>query len=521
MRTKRKSLLNIVILLLCCLPVALTAQVNFFDQADQFFRDYVDIDGLVDYRRIQDDPSTLNALKKTIADYRITEKSRAEQKAFWINTYNVLTIATVMQYYPMQSPEDRGDFFTRKRFTAAGERLSLNAIEREKLLAVDKDARLHFVLVCAAVDCPALSAAAYRPEQLSEQMDQKTRAVLNNGRFIRLDEERRKIRVSEIFRWYLSDFGNIRDYINQYRDEALPTNYKLDFYPYNWALNEVGGQGALPFRASVLLKKGEFEAKIFNSLYTQRDFNGFERLNSRSSFFSSFGQFLFGVNSNLNIGADVVYKSNVINDFANSSPFRALRFQQSQNFQTFNCAQESHNVSDHSKCLNSLMPGMAYDTLRNSSGDVLTTTSAIGLAHFGPKVKFNPVRKWKYLSLQQTLFVPIEQQVDGQWISFTQLFYDKPIGSRSQIFIEASLWTPVAPNFRIDPFVRAFYSYFPVPEWTLYGMASLPGEYGLGTKYFLTPEFEVELLYTYYLPFDLIVPGRRAMTFNLGLRYRT
>jgi len=47
-------------------------------------------------------------------------------------------------------------------------------------------------------------------------------------------------------------------------------------------------------------------------------------------------------------------------------------------------------------------------------------------------------------------------------------------------------------------------------------MASIPKEYGIGTKYLVTPNVEFELLYTYYLLIYALVGFQRPSTFNFG-----
>ena len=47
--------------------------------------------------------------------------------------------------------------FDSKKFQLAGEKLTLNQIEKQKLKP-EIDPRVHFVLVCAALSCPVLEA---------------------------------------------------------------------------------------------------------------------------------------------------------------------------------------------------------------------------------------------------------------------------------------------------------------------------------------------------------------------------
>jgi uncharacterized protein DUF547 len=510
-------------LLLLCLVSSnmLLAQSSFFEDADAFLKKHVK-NGLVDYESILKNPDQLNDLATQIKDFDLTNKGDEFSKAFWINAYNILTIHKITSHYPTTSPLKINTFFEHKNLRAAGQKLSLNQLEQEKLLSKYKDARIHLILVCAAVDCPKLKKGAFFPEALDDQIEKRVRVILNDPQFIKIDRSTNCIQLSQIFRWYYKDFekyGSLRSFVNQYRKVSLPEDFKIKYYEYNWTLNDIKNNQIQPFRASVLLHPGVTEIKVFNSLYTQTTFDGFESKNSRSSYFSSFTQVLYGWNNNINIGFDLVYKSNVVNDFKNASPFKTLAFQNVWEYQTFNCDSNTHNISSLSECRLETEP-ITSDTLRSADGRVLQTHHSVGLSHFGPKIKINPIKKWSNLSLQQTLFIPINKSVDGSMVSFTQLFYDKPIGNKSQLFAEASLWTTITPNFKPNPFVKVFYSYFPANKWTIYGMTSNLLEYGAGAKFFVLPKIELELLYTYYLPINQFMQDRRAMTFNFGIRYQ-
>ena len=272
------------------------------------------------------------------------------------------------------------------------------------------------------------------------------------------------------------------------------------------------------YQASTLYKKGEFELKAFQSLYQQDQKNGFSDYNTRSSYFSSFNQFLFGTDKRINYGFDVVFKSNLIDATLDQSRFEVLKFSQKEHYQLLDCTEERAANSPNSRCR---ADGelVEHDTLRNFDGDALLTRNQIGLSHLGPKIKFHPVKKWSNVTLQQTLYIPIQKHVDGQTVSFTQLFIDKKLNDKNFLFIEASLWTTVAPDFRVLPLIKGFYSYLPTERWTVYAMTTLPVEFGLGTKYRILPDLEIELLYTKYLPIEKILGDRNAMTMNIGVRW--
>lgn len=213
---------------------------NFFSKADLFLRAHVS-NGLVDYNAIKANPASLNEIVNIMATADLAGKDVSIVKAFWINAYNLTMIRSVGDYMPINSPLDVPGMFDAKQHKLAGQMLTLNDIENKKLRDVYHDARIHFVLVCGAKGCPSLFNGAYMPTQLETQLLTQTRNAINNATFIRVDAASQTVKLSEIFKWYSSDFTTggktLLQFINQYRNTTIPTNYTVDYYPYDWTLN--------------------------------------------------------------------------------------------------------------------------------------------------------------------------------------------------------------------------------------------------------------------------------------------
>ena len=108
-----------------------------------------------------------------LAAVPVSRLSRAEQRAYWINLYNELTVLVVLRHYPVES-------ITRINlspglFSASGpwgaklvrvedEPLSLSDIEHRILRPVWRDPRIHYALNCASVGCPNLQPEPYTAE---------------------------------------------------------------------------------------------------------------------------------------------------------------------------------------------------------------------------------------------------------------------------------------------------------------------------------------------------------------------
>ena len=214
---------------------------NFFDEADVFFKKYVS-NGSVAYSKIKSNIGEVESLYKQIGSMDLKGKTDAQKKAFYINAYNLAVIYWVAKHYPLKSPMDNSGFFDKVKHTVAGEELTLNALEIKKLLFTYKDARFHFALACAAKSCPPLASFAYTPDKVDQQLNDRTTLALNDPNWLKVNKSKKMVELSKIFEWYKKDFTSDGkseiEWINQFRKEKIPTSYKVDYYEYNWALNE-------------------------------------------------------------------------------------------------------------------------------------------------------------------------------------------------------------------------------------------------------------------------------------------
>ncbi|MEQ6119265.1 DUF547 domain-containing protein [Reichenbachiella sp. MALMAid0571] len=230
-----------IIVLLTSSYSLLTAQENpFFNGADQFLRTYVDKSGNVDYKAIVKNPTLLNKTITQIEEYDSKGNSSDELKAFYTNAYNILVIKQIVERYPIVGPLAVDGFFDKIKNKIAGEELTLNQIEKDKNLYVNRDERLHFALVCGAKGCPPLANFAFTPKNIESQLEDRTRLALNNDVFIQVKQD--KTEVSQIFSWYKDDFEKkdvkgIVGYLNKYRKNQIPFDTRIVYYEYDWNLN--------------------------------------------------------------------------------------------------------------------------------------------------------------------------------------------------------------------------------------------------------------------------------------------
>lgn len=213
---------------------------EFFAQADTFFKEHVK-NGRVDYKAVMQDPSALNALLENASNIKVSPSDKKTYQSFWINAYNLSVIKGITAKYPVKQPLSIKGFFDKTTYDIAGTAITLNDIENKMLRAkFPKEARFHFVLVCAGLGCPPIISEAYTPAKLESQLERQTTIALNNPNFIKV--KGKKVQLSQIFEWYKGDFthsGSEVDYINKFRKEQIDPNARVSYYPYDWTLNDV------------------------------------------------------------------------------------------------------------------------------------------------------------------------------------------------------------------------------------------------------------------------------------------
>ncbi len=237
---KRSKGINLAIVFLLGTTLAFAQSTSgFFSGSNAFFKAHVK-NGKVNYKNIKADTSELDNLLETAKTITVSKDNPNEYQAFWINAYNLSVIKGIVNNYPLKSPLDVGGFFDKTKYDLGGTSITLNDIENKKLRAkFPKEARFHFVLVCAGLGCPPIISAAYKPATLDAQLTKQTTKALNNPGFIKVAKN--KVKISQIFEWYKGDFehgGTVVDFINTYKTDKLPPKSKVSYYPYDWTLNE-------------------------------------------------------------------------------------------------------------------------------------------------------------------------------------------------------------------------------------------------------------------------------------------
>jgi len=232
---------------------------------------------MMNYAALQQNRNPLDRFLHQLGEvpYDIYETwSSAEQLAFWINTYNALTLQVTVDHYPIKggflksflypanSIRQIPGVWDRLRFIVLGRSLTLDEIEHEIIRQEFKEPRIHMALVCAAMGCPPLRSEPYRGVILDSQLTDQTRSFLADPSKFRIDHASNTVYLSSIFDWYGQDFVDkfapeggfdvkgtspaehaVLNFISSYlspseADYLKRGRYKIAYLPYDWSLNE-------------------------------------------------------------------------------------------------------------------------------------------------------------------------------------------------------------------------------------------------------------------------------------------
>ena len=199
------------------------------------------------------DRQTLKGYLQMLQAVEVSILSRSEQKVFWINLYNGLTVDLILDHYPVKSIRDinisPGIFakgpWDAKLLKIEGQEISLNDIEHRILRPIWRDNRVHYALNCASLGCPNLQPMAFTNDNLEFMLEKAARDYINHPRGVTFASN--WLMVSSIYFWFQEDFGNSEKGIIQHLKKYMsPKNLqkfgdlrkKRIAHRYDWNLNE-------------------------------------------------------------------------------------------------------------------------------------------------------------------------------------------------------------------------------------------------------------------------------------------
>ncbi len=228
--------------------------------------------GTVDYESIKTSGEYKN-YKKITANLRGFDltllKGETEKLAFWINLYNTIVVDGIIENRVKESVKEVIGFFSRIKYIIGGYSFSPDDIEHGVLRANSRkpsrvwkqfgllnakrkfslrhiDPRIHFALVCGSRSCAPIK--YYTSEGIYDELEMATKNFINSSEVMVIPEENR-ILISQIFKWYRSDFGGLPGILNIIRKYILDDDKKIfldnikddlqiDYLYYDWNLNK-------------------------------------------------------------------------------------------------------------------------------------------------------------------------------------------------------------------------------------------------------------------------------------------
>lgn len=222
--------------------------------------------GFIDRYLVTDHPSGVNRMRYSSvssADRRVLQSylerlqatevsdlSRDEQLAFWINLYNAATVELILENYPVDSIREIGGGLVSKGpwddpiLLVEGEELTLNDVEHRIIRPIWQDERIHYVVNCASIGCPNLYPEPLTADNWDRVFEESAEAYITHERGASFG--RNRLILSSIYDWYVADFGgslegviqHLTDYVDPEFAERLENHDGRVSYEYDWSLNE-------------------------------------------------------------------------------------------------------------------------------------------------------------------------------------------------------------------------------------------------------------------------------------------
>ncbi len=229
-----------ILLIILLLSIKSFSQNVDYKNYGSFLKKYVSNSGNVSYDKIKVNKTELDEIANQLTESKPTDKwSKNEKMAYYINIYNVFTIKSIVDNYPVKSIKDISNVWDKKIIPQGKILYSLSDIEN-KILRKMGDPRIHFAINCASFSCPKLDNEIYTAEKLDKQLDAGAKEFINDKskNVITASE----IKLSNIFDWYSSDFkeesGSVIDFLNRFSNTKIDKKAKSKFLDYNWSLNK-------------------------------------------------------------------------------------------------------------------------------------------------------------------------------------------------------------------------------------------------------------------------------------------
>lgn len=233
-------------------------------------------DGLVYYRMLRANWTSLQAYVESLGSVSLESASKDEQIAFWLNAYNAIVLDTVSRHYPIAATTSRyparsirqiAGAFDVMTHRVAGRHLTLDQIE-QTMLGAFQDPRLYFALGRGAVGGGRLRSEAFTADRLDQQLAEAASECVSRSQCLQIVRADNRLRVSAIFSWRRAEFVDrysshpiapsarrtpieraivafISPALLDAERQFLAANvFKVEYLPFDWSLNDLTGRSS-------------------------------------------------------------------------------------------------------------------------------------------------------------------------------------------------------------------------------------------------------------------------------------
>ena len=171
----------------------------------------------------------------------------------FLNAYNAFTLKLILNNYgKIKSITELDKPWDKEKWNVAGDMLSLNEIEHERLRKDFSEPRIHFAIVCASIGCPDLWEHAYSEDEIYSELNKATKKFVKSPKhvLIKSTDDGHVLYINQIFNWFGEDFktdkyvsvlGFIEKHANKDTKEFIEqhgSELTVKYLEYDWNLNE-------------------------------------------------------------------------------------------------------------------------------------------------------------------------------------------------------------------------------------------------------------------------------------------
>jgi len=253
--------------------------VSFHEKCAEILKNFVNDEGMVDYKTLRRKRLELKALLQEFDnldpnEYRTWPKE--DKIAFWLNAYNIQMLNIITENYPIESSRFLRLFpgwgpnsilhikgiWRNYKFLVMDEEFTLAEIDRRFFRKEFDDPRIFFAISRASLSSPPLRNEPYYGYKLNEQLDGQARRFLSSPLAFRTDKEKQRVYLSSLFqsssygKEFISKFSIDKKFKDQepttravlnFITNYVPRNkvsflevgkYSVKFMKYDWTIND-------------------------------------------------------------------------------------------------------------------------------------------------------------------------------------------------------------------------------------------------------------------------------------------